>query len=130
MGVSSDDDALSVDLADGRVITVPLAWYPRLLHATPKERANRHLAGGGHDISGRKSTMTCPQKDTKAVPRSRVATSAVPPLWQNWKRRHQRGVRNDKMNTSLVRKSNGHYPRSSVATYAAAWPPFRGYLEI
>ena len=30
------DDAISVDLFDGRTITVPLAWYPRLLHATPE----------------------------------------------------------------------------------------------
>ena len=33
-------DALSVDLEDGRTITVPLAWYPRLKHGTPKERNN------------------------------------------------------------------------------------------
>lgn len=31
------DDAISVDLFDGRTITIPLAWYPRLLHATPEE---------------------------------------------------------------------------------------------
>ena len=39
------DDAVSVDLFDGRTITVPLAWYPRLLHATPEERANGALGG-------------------------------------------------------------------------------------
>ena len=33
--VRFDDDTMSVDLADGRTITVPLAWYPRLLDATP-----------------------------------------------------------------------------------------------
>ena len=37
--VRLDDDTLSVDLADGRTITVPLAWYPRLLDATPTRRA-------------------------------------------------------------------------------------------
>jgi hypothetical protein len=31
------EDNLSVDLIDGRTITVPLAWYPRLLHATPQQ---------------------------------------------------------------------------------------------
>ena len=41
---------MSVDLADGRTITVPLAWYPRLLHATPKQRTNWKLAGGGYGI--------------------------------------------------------------------------------
>ncbi len=50
MNVSCDDDALSVDLADGRRITVPLAWYPNLLHATPQQRANWKPAGGGYGI--------------------------------------------------------------------------------
>lgn len=34
------DDTISVDLMDGRTITVPLAWYPRLYHATPEQRSN------------------------------------------------------------------------------------------
>jgi len=44
------DDTLSVDLFDGRTITVPLAWYPRLLHATPAQRANWRIAGAGYGI--------------------------------------------------------------------------------
>ena len=44
------DDTLSVDLFDGRTITVPLAWYPRLLHATPGQRANWRIAGAGYGI--------------------------------------------------------------------------------
>ena len=44
------DDALSVDLVDGRTISVPLAWYPRLLHATPEQRANWQVAGAGYGI--------------------------------------------------------------------------------
>ncbi len=44
------DDAISVDLFDGRTITVPLAWYPRLLHATPEQRANWQIAGAGYGI--------------------------------------------------------------------------------
>jgi hypothetical protein len=43
-------DTLSVDLFDGRTITVPLAWYPRLLHATPEQRANWRIAGAGYGI--------------------------------------------------------------------------------
>ena len=43
-------DSLRVDLADGRTIMVPLAWYPRLLHATARERANWRVAGGGYGI--------------------------------------------------------------------------------
>ena len=34
------EDDLIVDLSDGRSISVPLAWYPRLLHGTPEERSN------------------------------------------------------------------------------------------
>jgi hypothetical protein len=44
------DDTLSVDLADGRTITVPYAWYPRLLHASPEQRANWETCGGGYGI--------------------------------------------------------------------------------
>ncbi|MBI1786508.1 MAG: DUF2442 domain-containing protein [Acidobacteria bacterium] len=44
------DDALAVHLADGRTITVPLAWFPRLAHGTPAERANWRLIGGGVGI--------------------------------------------------------------------------------
>ena len=44
------EDALSVDLEDGRTITVPLAWYPRLLHASPEQLANWKISGGGYGI--------------------------------------------------------------------------------
>jgi hypothetical protein len=44
------EDSLSVDLLDGRTIIVPLAWYPRLLHATLEQRANWQIAGGGFGI--------------------------------------------------------------------------------
>jgi hypothetical protein len=43
-------DSLRVDLLDGRTIIVPLAWYPRLLHATAQERDNWKVAGGGFGI--------------------------------------------------------------------------------
>ena len=41
------EDTLTAELADGRTISVPLAWYPRLVHATPEERNNWQLIGGG-----------------------------------------------------------------------------------
>jgi hypothetical protein len=50
VGVTITDHTLSADLADGRTITVPLAWYPRLLHATPAQRAGWKIAGGGYGI--------------------------------------------------------------------------------
>ena len=48
--VSVSDDALVAELADGRTITVPLAWFPRLAHGTPAERANWRLIAGGEGI--------------------------------------------------------------------------------
>jgi hypothetical protein len=49
-GVTASDEALTVDLADGRTITVPLAWFPRLAHGSLTERANWRLIGGGAGI--------------------------------------------------------------------------------
>lgn len=44
------DDTLSVDLEDGRTISVPIGWYPRLAHGTPAERANFQISGAGYGI--------------------------------------------------------------------------------
>jgi hypothetical protein len=44
------EDSLVVDLADGRTVSVPLAWYPRLLQGSPIERANHRLIGDGEGI--------------------------------------------------------------------------------
>jgi hypothetical protein len=43
-------DSLSVDLVDGRTISVPLGWYPRLYHGTVKERNHWGLTGQGEGI--------------------------------------------------------------------------------
>lgn len=48
--VSFDDDSLIVRLKDGRTISVPLSWYPRLFQATPEQRRNWKIAGGGYGI--------------------------------------------------------------------------------
>jgi len=44
------EDTLSVELRDGRSISVPLEWFPRLVHGTPEERNNWRLIGSGHGI--------------------------------------------------------------------------------
>jgi Protein of unknown function (DUF2442) len=44
------DDTLSVDLSDGRSISVPLAWFPRLLHGTQQERNNWRFVAAGEGI--------------------------------------------------------------------------------
>ncbi len=48
--VTATDDELIVLLADGRRLAVPLVWFPRLLRATPEERANYELLGEGVGI--------------------------------------------------------------------------------
>jgi hypothetical protein len=50
LDVQFTDDSLSINLRDGRVISVPLAWYPRLLHATSAQRKNWKMSGGGYGI--------------------------------------------------------------------------------
>lgn len=49
-GVSFVEDAFTVDLMDGRSISTPLAWFPRLLHATPEQRSHWQVSGGGYAI--------------------------------------------------------------------------------
>jgi hypothetical protein len=50
VAVTVSDDTLTVDLTDGRTISAPIAWYPRLARATPGERRNWRLIGGGEGI--------------------------------------------------------------------------------
>ena len=87
--VTITDDALAVELSDGRSISAPLAWYPRLLHGTPEERSRWRLIGGGsgihwpaldEDISvenllaGRASGES--QRSLKRWPKQRTSASA------------------------------------------------------
>jgi hypothetical protein len=48
--VRIEDETLSVALMDGRTISVPLAWFPRLMDASPTQRANWEIAGAGYGI--------------------------------------------------------------------------------
>lgn len=48
--VQVNDASLSVDLSDGRTISIPVAWYPRLSHGTFDERNHWRLIGNGHGI--------------------------------------------------------------------------------
>ena len=50
LDVRVNDLELVVDLADGRTITVPVAWFPRLVYGSPAERANWRLIGAGQGI--------------------------------------------------------------------------------
>ena len=48
--VRFSDDCISVDLMDGRTISVPLVWYPRLLKATAEQRETWEVCGGGYGL--------------------------------------------------------------------------------
>ncbi len=48
--VRFDEDMMWVDLTDGRCLGVPLAFFPRLLHATPEQRAGLVISGGGQGL--------------------------------------------------------------------------------
>ncbi len=50
MSVAVTADTLTVELSDGRTLSVPVAWYPRLAHATAEERNTMRLIGGGQGI--------------------------------------------------------------------------------
>lgn len=50
LSVEVTDDTLSVDLEDGRSVSVPIGWYPRLANGTPAERANLQISGAGYGV--------------------------------------------------------------------------------
>lgn len=50
IGVEVSEEELTVSLSDGRVVRVPLSWYPRLSNALPQHRATWKFIGGGHGI--------------------------------------------------------------------------------
>ncbi len=74
--VSISDDTLVVDLMDGRSISVPLAWYPRLATGTPEQLNSWEIAGGGYGIHW-------PDLDedlsTEGLPRGGLAPDAARP---------------------------------------------------
>ena len=49
--VRISDDTLTVTLADGRVVSVPISWYPRLSHALPQHRSIWEFIGRGNEVS-------------------------------------------------------------------------------
>jgi hypothetical protein len=49
-GLRFDESSMWVELADGRVLGVPLAWFPRLLNATPEQRERYEISGGGQGL--------------------------------------------------------------------------------
>ena len=50
LNISVTDDTLSVDLEDGRTVSVPIGWYPRLAYGTDSERSNFEISGAGYGV--------------------------------------------------------------------------------
>src|SRR5213082_3464052 len=50
LNVDVTDDTLSVDLKDGRTVSVPIGWYPRLAHGSQSERSNFQVSGAGYGV--------------------------------------------------------------------------------
>lgn len=50
LNVTVTDDTLSVDLEDGRTVSIPIGWYPRLAHGTAAERANLQISSAGYGV--------------------------------------------------------------------------------
>ena len=50
IAIAVNEDTLTAELSDGRTISVPIAWYPRLVHGTPDERSKWELIGEGEGI--------------------------------------------------------------------------------
>jgi len=82
--VKVTDLRIAIDFEDGRSITVPTKWYPRLLHATPAERAKVEIWDDG--ISGR-SERRCELSSLFAGRRSGESTKS----FRRWLRFHDRG---------------------------------------
>lgn len=62
MRASCNEDSVVVELADGRTLSAPLAWYPPLLHSTPQQRSSCVIAGEGMVFIGRRSTRISASK--------------------------------------------------------------------
>lgn len=82
---------LRVDLYDGRSLTVPLAWFPKLSHATPKQRCNWKIAGAGfgihwadldEDLSIRYLLQGIPALGVELKNKSEVALSKLAETWE------------------------------------------------
>ena len=50
LNISLNEDYLILELEDGRILSVPIAWYPRLVHGTESERQNFQISGAGFGI--------------------------------------------------------------------------------
>ncbi len=111
--VSVTDDALVVDLSDGRTISVPLAWFPRLAHGTPQQRTNWRLIGSGEGIHWPDLDEDISVASLLAGRRSGESQESLrrwlaePKFWKLIeKRRKQKGITRAQLEKKLKRRSS------------------------
>ena len=85
--VHANDDRLVVELEDGRAISLPLSWYPRLLHGRPEERNDYQLIGGGSGIHWPDLDEDLSVEDLLAGHRSQESQTSL----QRWLEERNRG---------------------------------------
>jgi hypothetical protein len=87
--VRFDDSAMWLELSDGRTLGVPLAWFPRLLHATPEQRSHCEISGGGEGLHWDEldEDISVPALLAGHGDRTRRATAERPPRTDNFGRR-------------------------------------------
>ena len=76
-GVRVEADALVVELLDGRTVSVPVAWYPRLAHGSASERSDWRLIGGGNGIHWQQLDEDIAVEDLLAGRRSGESQSSL-----------------------------------------------------
>ncbi len=133
VNVIINDDTLSVDLEDGRTISVPIGWYPRLVYATPVERANVQISSAGYGIHwpdldedigvegllfGKKSTAKVPRPSSDGY---KNESSAIPKLPHNM-RIHPTGFASLRPVANDLRPLRGMAAQRPVGAHAPVAP--------
>jgi len=119
--VETSDDELMVSLADGRRISVPLVWFPRLLDATVEERAEFRLIGGGEGIHWPQvdedisvAGLLRGARSRAAVPRDRDMQGQRPPVTEY--RRRERGDTWHWCSRCIMYPTENYFVRTAIPT--------------
>ena len=91
LNVTVTDDTLSVDLEDGRSVSVPIGWYPRLAKGTDSERANFEISGGGYGVHWPELDEDIGVEGLLLGKRS----SESPGSFERWLQRHSKKLQQD-----------------------------------
>ncbi len=128
--VKCTDDELIVTLVDGRRVSAPLAWFPRLLHATPKQRANWRLIGRGigiywEDVDEARFVKIHPMKITRQIVADKIADYLHGKVSQaelvDWAERALMDADFDEADTEVLTDIVGRLGLADVAEFGLRW---------